>query len=322
MSALPESHILRPQPRRTGASFSLATDTSPTERSPEPASELSTPDTSPTVLDRRGTTISGEDHLSNGINQGRNIPATPQKTRSILNLTSSTLFGIYSPVGYDSSRDGSTPWGNGAQTPARSRSGERNLPRNQVEPFSQISAHSMANNTVAIDGQQSRRSHSRRKIMRTVAHRSKAFASPMNVLLRVVVLFLLGMAYGEVIAHLHDTRSIAPVSVVAIDRGSWAYLIFWGMASVMLGLGLPWLDNLQIGEKARDAEETSRDSKIGERGELEAAAEDEGKQNGSLGMSWNPVVRSVGAFVGIAFAIVRVPGLLLFSEDTDCVLTA
>src|SRR5271155_3379447 len=89
------SHILRPIPRRT---FELTPASTESSILPSPNPER----TSTELLD------------------DRDEPGhTPSKTRSILNLTSSTLLGIYSPTGYGGPReDSSTPWGTGAQTPS------------------------------------------------------------------------------------------------------------------------------------------------------------------------------------------------------------
>lgn len=84
--------------------------------------------------------------------------------------------------------------------------------------------------------------------------------------LRVLSLFVFGVAYGMVVTHLHNT-----VASTTVDR----YYIQWGLAGVALGSLLPWLDG--------DVPE-------------------EDKPSGR--MAWDPVVRSIGAFVGIAYGIV------------------
>lgn len=85
--------------------------------------------------------------------------------------------------------------------------------------------------------------------------------------LRVMSLFVFGVAYGVIVTHLHNTVA----SSAAVDR----YYVQWGLAGVALGSLLPWLD-----------------------GEVP----EEDRPNGR--MAWDPVVRSIGAFVGIAYAIV------------------
>lgn len=99
--------------------------------------------------------------------------------------------------------------------------------------------------------------------------------------LRVLSLFVFGVAYGVVVTHLHNSHRFTVASVtIEVDR----YYIQWGLAGVALGSLLPWLD-----------------------GELAVAEEVEEEEEGSGGrMAWDPVVRSIGAFVGIAYAIVSI----------------
>jgi hypothetical protein len=112
---------------------------------------------------------------------------------------------------------------------------------------------------------------------------------------RIILLFGMGMGYGLLVRHLHDERQLAPFQVEGIikPRNDWRYLAFWGIAGVALGSLLPWVDGFFEGEE--------EDGDIVE--DREAKKEDE-MGYGILGSDWTPVVRSVGAFVGIAFAIV------------------
>lgn len=69
--------------------------------------------------------------------------------------------------------------------------------------------------------------------------------------------------------------------------------MFWGISGVLMGSALPWVDDLYsdyFGEEGGNVVDSGND---------ESEGEDEG-----LAARWTPVVRSVGAFVGIAFAIV------------------
>jgi hypothetical protein len=110
--------------------------------------------------------------------------------------------------------------------------------------------------------------------------------------LRIVVLFGCGLAYGALIARLHDDRHVAPVRMDNPDRGGWKYLAFWGAASVALGLVLPWVDSVGI----------ESDSQMPVKGATTSALQ----TSGLNAVEWNDVVRSVGAFVGVAYAIVRI----------------
>ncbi|KAL8953674.1 MAG: hypothetical protein Q9222_000511 [Ikaeria aurantiellina] len=210
------------------------------------------------------------------------------RTRSILNLTSSTLFGIYAPS--DSPRDGtSTPWGTGVETPGCRPSVDDNRP--------------------PVIGAYDRPQMHRRPSQPHVTMRNYY----LPLLLRTILLFLFGVAYGSIVTQLHDNQSIAPVKVEGINRNTWRYLAFWGVAGVLLGRLLPWID--AFWERTLGVEENSathlvavEDPKAHDNDDVD---EDVGgssvKPESVLGADWNPAVRSIGAFVGIAFAIRKLP---------------
>ena len=267
--------MLRPLPRRP---FEL---TPPSAEPSEPASPA--PETTdPNYLDGKA-----------------NSSAPPSRTRSILNLTSSTLFGIYSQTPYDPSRnEASTPWGTGAQTPSYRPSLDESRP------------------SVGAGGErpQSKRLPSQLH----PAHQNVVLA----LALRTILLFLSGVAYGVIITHLHDDQRLAPVKV-GIKRDSWAYLVYWGIAGVGLGSLLPWVDVLWeetlgttegIGRSRRMNESSMSSERSGQKGERPSS-----RIGSGMGADWNPVVRSIGAFVGIAFAIVSLyyPLLMTRFESTS-----
>lgn len=119
------------------------------------------------------------------------------------------------------------------------------------------------------------------------------------------MLFSMGMLYGLLVRHLHDDRQLAPFQVEGIikPRNDWRYLVFWGVSGVALGSLLPWVDGFW--------EENFEASKTGlERGERSTSPDSEEAEldsSGLFGADWTPVIRSVGAFVGIAFAIRKLP---------------
>lgn len=77
---------------------------------------------------------------------------------------------------------------------------------------------------------------------------------------------------------------------------NWKYLVFWGVAGVGLGSLLPWIDGLW--------EERRTGRRNGEQDNIQGAEKSGLKSTSGLAADWNPVVRSIGVFVGIAFAIV------------------
>lgn len=201
----------------------------------------------------------------------------PRRSGSALNLTSSTLFGIYSHAGDESGR---TPIGTGAQTPRLFSGGGE-------DRFSSPPLFS--------------------KPVLPKVHVSGGQSSRPSLFLRFPLLFICGMAYGAIITHLHDDQHLAPVKVDHIDRYSWRYLIIWGTAGVILGGLLPWMD-LLLGDPVEE-----RQARQAETPKLSAIEGGEAvvRPNSSYGSAnWNQTVRGIGAFVGIAFAIVSTFSLL------------
>ncbi len=318
-------NILRPQPQRpSGKNFRRKpttsiypnTDNFPTERSSERGSEQPMPATLQEDSSRSGGNIplAGNSVQSGNATPQLPLPSSsfddpggipPQKTRSVLNLTSSTLFGIYSPTGYDAIRDEpSTPWGTGAQTPTRSVSVDASLIDSQRSLPAGTRRESGAINK---DRRQSLHQHGR-----TGKSRPKSVVGLYAAqFLRKTLLFAIGLAYGAVMRQLHNSRAIAPVRVHAMERPGWWYLGFWGLAGVALGSALPWVDR-RFGRRNWRSDASSENWMEGKRqdGKEGLASDGQSLEAGSnrsgLGAEWNPIVRSIGAFVGIAFAIVSI----------------
>lgn len=217
----------------------------------------------------------------------------PNRTRSILNLTSSTLFGIYSPTEYEGSREDmlNTPWGTGTvtpqspPTPSRPRAGMGDKRSSVMGVYKQQRSQKI-------------QSHGHSNITETVA---SAFS-------RTALLFVFGVAYGIIVTHLHDDQRLAPVKVEGIERFSWQYSIFWGIAGVALGTLLPWVDthweNFLGNDDFDGLEESATEDSRPSNTQDEEVETPSSRTESGLGADWNPVVRSIGAFIGIAFAIV------------------
>ncbi|KAK8198846.1 insulin-induced protein-domain-containing protein [Phyllosticta paracitricarpa] len=113
------------------------------------------------------------------------------------------------------------------------------------------------------------------------------------LLVRGAALFVIGVAYGVIISHLHENIHISHARVAdGIDRRNWPYLLLWGCAGVALGSALPWVDWVWDGDRRRP---------VAGRRKSEAFGRD------AAGSDWIEAVRSIGAFVGIAFAIRKLP---------------
>ena len=109
---------------------------------------------------------------------------SPSRTRSILNLTSSTLFGIYSGTGNDGTpQEMTTPWGTGAQTPSHRRS--MDSPRPEEPEMVWAKGSSVPQTTL------------RRK---RVGFRG--YYLPLA--LQTALLFGFGVAYGYLVNQLHE----------------------------------------------------------------------------------------------------------------------
>ncbi|KKK19873.1 hypothetical protein P175DRAFT_0429176 [Aspergillus ochraceoroseus IBT 24754] len=234
-----ELPILRPRPQRV---FNL-TDSSESSTPPEPAN-------------------------SDTLNPKESGSASISRNVSIMNLTSPTLFGIYSPTAFESTRDEYSPWGTEAHTP--------NPESRKVQPTSTRSE------SAAVRRTRTRLSHG---LFRGVI---------LPQALKSALLLGFGVIYGIITIHLHENHWITPVKLEYTHfYGSWQYLGFWGIIGVTLGNLLPWLDSFLEKAAAKSAKEDKRPSS-----EQDAT---------ELNLSWASVVRSVGAFVGIAFAMRRTP---------------
>lgn len=80
----------------------------------------------------------------------------------------------------------------------------------------------------------------------------------------------------------------------------------WGGVGVLLGGLLPWIDVLWKEVSGRDIEVFASQPQDSRPADVD---EDQGPRPASrlgsgLAADWNPAVRSVGAFIGIAFAVV------------------
>ncbi|KAF2196971.1 hypothetical protein GQ43DRAFT_466777 [Delitschia confertaspora ATCC 74209] len=339
-----QPHIYRPIPRRNWSqasqnsqiSYNSTSDSTAPSNPPSDnlhfeaplSSTPSSPDRSSSdnflaqlnarLLQRSRNTSNGYLHDENGTTENGDMP--PRKNKSFLNMTSSTLFGIYDDVTAGSTpaipSETETPWGTGAETPTGSsgliQAWERGM--GDWDTNAQTNGHTNGNGlgTGSPDAGLSMKararsgsSHvqggvSRVKVVR-MGHTNKQNAVVRGFIIasKILALFLFGVTYGVIVSHLHNTKELFPMRGVGdvVDYAKWSFFASWGVAGVVLGSLLPYADLLWESE--------GRKKRVDEgKGRREVESEE---SEGFGGEQWNEVVRSVGAFVGIAFAIRKLP---------------
>lgn len=293
MSSAESPPLLRPRPRRP---FEIGPLTSSTTSiaSSQPSSD-SAAQSPPTAFPEESS-------------------APPSRSRSILNLTSSTLVGIFSPTGYAPDRDeAATPWGTGAETPVDGLRQDLStvldldggksvddafMMRSKARRGSMLdqSVHGGAKGSAnAFDNKSRSRSHLVRG-----RRGFKGYWAPLGG--KTLFLAIVGVAYGSLISNLHDKQQIAPVPVEGIEHDSPYYLAFWGMAGVALGWLMPYVDSIWNGDDD-DGDVVGHEYRSS--GNLKST-QDRRRSGRSWAPVWNDVVRTTGAVCGVAFAIVSI----------------
>ncbi|RYP74702.1 hypothetical protein DL769_003961 [Monosporascus sp. CRB-8-3] len=217
------------------------------------------------------------------------------RAQSVLNLTGSTLMGIYTPSTYGTDRfysggdrDGaeplSTPWGTGAETPFR------------------LGTNPEASQQAAAAMHRRRRSSLLHAHSPPLPRPAPAPMSPsafvFHLGLRGVLLAAFGVLYGFLVARVLDRFHVgsASASPMAYDA---RYVAFWGASGVLLGGLLPWFDGVWDRAFGRGNE----DDVIEGAGAAAEQPAGEQKESPVPGPDWSLAVRGIGAFAGIAFAL-------------------
>lgn len=237
--------------------------------------------------------------LRRALNASSQLDDSISRATSYKNLTSSTLAGIYSPniSGYPAGDAvyglelADTPAGTGAETPATAARGSVDeeiyrLLKDRTSLLKRRRSSALSNRS----GQ-------------GLLQQPSGDQTTLSIGIRTAVLFVLGMGYGALLSRL----STFPVDGIMKSNYTSEYLACWGIFGVVLGSLLPWFDAKweQVFEKF-------------------GSDDDEAVQDGEApGTDWALVVRGVGAFAGIVFAIVSTlpslcPGLSTSKRLIPC----
>lgn len=231
--------------------------------------------------------------------------APPSRSRSILNLTSSTLAGVF---GF-TSEEPQTPLGAGAETPMDGLGLHQEL-------------GALLEGKAVDEALMLRNRERRSSMLDQSAKRSRSFRRPakpkgvgspwLPALTKTIALAVSGVAYAALISHLQDRRQLAPVQVEGLDHSSASFLIFWGAFSVALGWLLPYVDSVW---NAEDEEEVV---------EFKSGADSVKSTSGEARRGWAPVwndlARTSGAVCGVAFAIVSPDPLFRPGPLVSCLI--
>ncbi|KAF4984150.1 hypothetical protein FZEAL_595 [Fusarium zealandicum] len=257
--------LLRPVPRRP---FDLSlTNATPPEDNSSPA----TP---------------GPDFGSLHFLQPTPESASLSRPQSFLNLTSSTLLGIYSPTASAASRDRAfadrdeldTPWGTGAQTPIKRPSID-----DATYDFLRDRSHAVRRRSSCRPGE--------------APVPFSPGPSLISLALRGLLLFVLGLGYGVLVTTRSHGASNSLTSLtgnIIRPAYNWAHLAFWGLAGVALGALFPWFDRVWEESFGQSDDEALVEKNGG-------STKDDGPST-----DWAIVIRAIGVFVGIVFAIRKV----------------
>jgi len=253
--------IYRPKPRRP---FDLTPLTSAAPPSPLPEHKPDLP-----------SWLNGDPQSPNTANGATTPNEFTKRTKSVLNLTASTLFGIYS----NTYSDGTEP-----PTPSSYFMSRNN---SQVN-VSDTTSNANGNGVYANGAEKGTMTNGiayplkgKAEPPRRQRRRGKPTSIP-RLILRLSALLIFGISYGVIVMHLHNTKTFTPAWWEEIEGYNIGFLLLWGLVGVALGSLLPWIDYF--------LDESEGGSVDGE--------------GGDGVVDWMQVVRSIGAFVGIAYAIV------------------
>lgn len=204
--------------------------------------------------------------------------ATPiTRGQSLMDLTGSTLAGIYSQAEEEAvceEEEEDEPW------------------RPYTPPVHRPSVHDVAEELRKAKMQFNRRRSTASSFGTSGSMRGSMGPSLSSAILGVGLLFVLGVGFGILLSRLQDGSKWPSLreGFAFQDRLDMPYLAFWGFSGVALGIMLPWFDRVW-------------EDNFGEGSSAVESEQDELLDEQSLSTDWTLVMRAIGAFVGIVFAI-------------------
>ena len=98
-----------------------------------------------------------------------------------------------------------------------------------------------------------------------------------------------------IITQLKKTQPLTSVGVKTINQHPWYFYAAWGLSGMLLGNALPWVDATLRSSNTPIQTRPNRSLSDPTRKDQDAATE------------WSQAIRGIGAFVGIAFAVRKLP---------------
>lgn len=222
-------------------------------------------------------------------------PSDISSPPSYMNLTSSTLAGIYSP--------GPSDGGDDDEDTAPYFKEEDEVVITPIEPRARTPLDSPDSEDEGLHMRRHTHTIRRDSIYSNNSVETNSGVSPtVSLILRAGVLFTLGTGFGVIITRYHTEGRFTSLADVATAASlDWKYWVFWGVAAVLLGTSLPLFD--------RYWEET-HPPQTHAKPVLKPVEDEPTSESLDAGMDWALVVRAIGAFVGIAFAVVSTHTML------------
>jgi hypothetical protein len=332
--------IIRPIPRRP---FNLGGFSSPTPPEEDDEHTRQRPQISANDL----RFLAPHQHTTTPGTRSRDGSTPLSHTTAYLNLTSPTLFGIYSPStlsgsftkdedgqNQDQDQDGDGdrgqyyPSADGNNSDGDILASGTGTPGPQPdldeETYSLIQKRSRSRRSSTLrPSQPTSTTTTTQYKTRTRQQRKRVVA--LQLVLRAALLFALGVGYGILVTRLPQNTHHLPHSSQRLaayeSHYEWRYLAVWGATGVALGSLLPWFDRFWDARTTKPSTQKNTTTPTrtappphraddGDDGDDDTSNEETPPQaaaTAAAAADYPLVMRGIGAFVGIVFAIRKLP---------------